>query len=80
MRLYRKVKIINVDSIETPHTDKRGKTLHFGSLDPHGVINSFIEEEIKPEQRVSREGERGFQPDRQAQFLQGPRPIPNAPL
>lgn len=75
---YRKVKIINVDSIEALHTDKGGKTLHFGSADPHGVINSFKGAEIKREQHVSREGERGFQSGRQAWLLQGPFLLPAA--
>lgn len=56
---YRKVKIINVDSIEALHTDKEGKTLHSGSTDPHSVINSFKEAEIKREQHVSR-GRKGL--------------------
>lgn len=57
---YRKVKIINVDSIEALSSDKGGKTLHFGSADPHSVINSFKEAEIKSEQHGSREGEGAF--------------------
>lgn len=57
---YRKVKIINVDSIEALHTDKGGQTLHFGSGDPHSVINSFKEAEIKREQHGSGGGERAF--------------------
>lgn len=76
---YRKVKIINVDSIEALHTDKGGKTLHFGSADPHGVINSFKGAGIKREQHGSREGERGFQSGRQAWLLQGPFLLPAAP-
>lgn len=55
---YRKVKIINVDSIEALHAHKGGKTLHFGSADPHGVINSFKGAGIKSEQRESGQGER----------------------
>lgn len=31
---YRKVKIINVDSVEALRMDKEGKTLHFGSAEP----------------------------------------------
>lgn len=54
----RKVKIINVDSIEALHAHKGGKTLHFGSADPHGVINSFKGAEIKSEQHGSGQGER----------------------
>lgn len=54
----RKVKIINVDSIEALHAHKGGKTLHFGSADPHGVINSFKGAGIKSEQHGSGQGER----------------------
>lgn len=57
---YRKVKIINVDSIEALCAHKGGKTLHFGSADPHSVINSFKKDEIKREQHESREGEKGL--------------------
>lgn len=78
LRLQRKVKIINVDSIEALRADKGGKTLHFGSADPHSVINSFKEAEIKREQRESGEGERGFQSGRQAWLLRGPFLLPSS--
>lgn len=55
---YRKVKIINVDSIEALHAHKGGKTLHLGSADPRGVINSFKGAGIKSEQHGSGQGER----------------------
>lgn len=76
---YQKVKIINVDSIEALHTDKGGKTLHFGSADPHSVINSFKDAGIKREQHGSREGERGFQCSRQAWLLRAFSPAQQPP-
>lgn len=40
---------------------KGGKTLQFGSADPHSVMNSFKEVGIKWEQHESGEPQGGFQ-------------------